>query len=120
MEELRDKLVSLREVSEKIAWTERRRQQLKIVSKTISLINKLEAVDRKLKTPEHTSGDIVKHMKLLTELRFLFRADEIQSPINCIKREKELINQLYDGLIKSYEDIIAEFTAENNLWLSSS
>lgn len=111
MEELREKLDTLRDLSAKLMWEERRRQQHKIINKTLSLINKLEAVNRQLKSPSHTSGDIVKHMKLLTELRLLYRADEVQSPVNCIKREMELINKLYGGLMETYKAIIDEFTA---------
>ena len=119
MEELKDKLVSLRDASEKVAWAERRRQQQKLISKTLSLVNKLEAVSNQLKSPNHTSGDLVKHMKLLTELRFLFRTDEIQSPVNCLKREMELITQLYNGLIQSYQSIIEKFSADGGLNLNT-
>lgn len=111
MEEIREKLDTLRDLSAKLMWEERRRQQHKIINKTISLVAKLEEADKKLKSPSHTSGDIVKHMKLLTELRLLYRADEVQSPVNCIKREMELINKLYGGLMETYRAIIDEFTA---------
>lgn len=113
MEEIREQLASLKDLSEKIAWAERRRQQLKIINKTISLVDKLDVLGKKLQTPQHTSGDFVKHMKLLTELRLLYRTDEVQSPINCIKREMELVNRLYSGIMQTYQRIIDEFSAGN-------
>lgn len=110
MDGLREQLVSLRDISEKLAWAERRRAQLNIIGKTVSLINKLEAIEKKLQSPQHTSGDLVKHMKLLTELRLLYRTDELQSPVNCIKREMELTEQLYEGILKAYKSIIATYS----------
>ena len=113
MEEIRGQLGSLKDLSEKIAWAERRRQQLTIINKTISIVDKLDVLGKKLQTPQHTSGDFVKHMKLLTELRLLYRTDEVQSPINCIKREMELVNRLYSGIMQTYQRIIDEFSAGN-------
>ena len=115
MNDLRERLDSLRDLSAKIAWEEKRRQQHKLINKTISIVNKLEEVEKKLKSPTHTSGDLVKHMKLLTEPRLLYRADELQSPVNCIKREMELINKFYSGLMQTYQAIIKEFTADSGL-----
>ena len=117
MEEIRGQLVSLKDLSEKIAWAERRRQQLKIINKTISLVDKLDVLG-----PLGNGFDVsrkgryllvVKHMKLLTELRLLYRTDEVQSPINCIKREMELVNRLYSGIMQTYQRIINEFSAGN-------
>ena len=114
MEEWQEKLIELRELSEKLTQTERKRQQLDIIGKTINLKNRLDKVTKKLKSPNRTAGDVKKHMQLLTELRLLYRTDNLKSPLNILKREKELISRLYNGITQAYQNIIAEINSENN------
>jgi len=101
-------LKKIREISEGLTRIERKRQQLKIVNKTVNLKNQLGALAKRLKLPSHTLDDLKRHIKLLTELRILFRTDEANSPLNVIKKEAELLNELYDGLVKIYKSILAE------------
>ncbi len=102
------RLEKIREISEDLTRIERQRQKHKIVGKTIYLNNELGALAKRLKLPSHTLVDLKRHFRLLAQLRILYRTDEKNSPINVIKREAELVTELYQELMKIYEDFLAE------------
>lgn len=108
MEDLEEQIAELRRLAEILTELERKRQQLKIINNTVSLGHQLNTVQQKLKLPTRTKSDVTRHTRILTELCVLFRTDEVNAPLNVIRREAELCNKLYCGLKKIFDDLLTE------------
>lgn len=110
MEQWQSKLIELRELSEELTKIERKRQQINIIGKTISLKNELDVIERKLKSPARTAGTVKKHIRRIEELKNLYDTENLKAPLNTIKRETELITRLYNDLMQVYKSIISDMT----------
>lgn len=107
---LNERLVALRKLSEELTAIDRKRQQHRLINKTIYVGNGLFAVERRLKMPEPTDYDYKKHARFLAELMLLFRTDDADAPVNVIKKEAELVNRLYIDLIQAFNDVLSSLS----------
>lgn len=106
MDEIEYSFDELCKLENKILTADKKRKKFKLLNKTVKLYKKLAQAEERLTLPNRTKADFKRRTKILTEICELFRTDAESSALDDIKNEARLLNELYGGLKRVFEEIL--------------